>query len=166
MVTSGSGMKILVNSIYSIAGDWMAFSLCYSLQKFLPDAEVFIKYSKKSQISKQLFNWIVNLNIKNINKLSEPYLILESSAIMIRPIEAISYDNKEICSEAKEDKFTPFVSYQKGCGNFVLDEWINKEEYPFSHADNFMTEDVCANEVQILKLWRQMNTLYPLLTRG
>jgi hypothetical protein len=29
-----------------------------------------------------------------------------------------------------------------------------------------MTEDVCANEIQVLKLWKQMNTLYPLLTRG
>lgn len=161
MVTS-----VLVNSDYTVSGDWMAFSLCYSIQKFLPDANVFIKYTKKSQISKQLFNWITNLNIKNIKKLSQPYLTLESDNIMIRPMETISYDNKEVCSAAKEDKFTPFVSYQKGCGRFVFSEWINREEYPFSYADSFMTEDVCANEIQVLKLWKQMNTLYPLLTRG
>jgi hypothetical protein len=146
-----------------MSGDWMAFSLCYSLQKFLPDANVFIKYTKNSQISKQLFNWMTSLNIKDINKLSQPYLILESDNIMIRPMEN---DNKEVCSEVKEDKFTPFVSYQKGCGRFVFSEWINREEYPFSYADSFMTEDVCANEIQVLKLWKQMNTLYPLLTRG
>jgi len=136
------------------------------MQKFLPDANIFIKYTKKSQISKQLFNWMTSLNIKNINKLSQPYITLESNNIMIRPMETISYDNKEVCSEVKEDKFTPFVSYQKGCGRFVLGEWINIEEYPFSYADSFMTEDVCANEIQVLKLWKQMNTLYPLLTRG
>lgn len=144
----------------------MAFSLCYSMQKFLPDANVFIKYTKKSQISKQLFNWMTSLNIKNINKLSQPYLTLESDNIMIRPMETISYDDKEVCSEVKEDKFTPFVSYQKGCGRFVFSEWINREEYPFSYADSFMAEDVCTNEIQVLKLWKQMNTLYPLLTRG
>lgn len=163
MVTSGLGINVLVNATYSIAGDWMAFSLCYSIQKFLPEANIFIKYSKNSQISKQLFAWMGSLNIKNINKLSEPIVSLDSSSIMIRPMEEIVL---EMCSEVKEDKFTPFVSYQKGCGKFVMDEWINKDGYPFSQADSFMTEDVCANEIQVLKLWRQMNSLYPLLTRG
>jgi hypothetical protein len=166
MVTSGLGINVLVNSTYNIPGDWMAFSLCYSIHKFLPDASIFIKYTKKSQVSKQLFRWITSLNIKNISKLSEPFLNLESTFIMIRPMETVVFDLAEVCSEVKEDKFTPFVSYQKGCGKFVVEEWINKEEYPFAQADSFMTEDVCANEIQVLKLWRQMNTLYPLLTRG
>lgn len=166
MATNGSCMNILINAPYSILGDWSAFSLCYSLQRFLPDASIFINYTKNLQINKQLFTWLRNLNIKNLNKLTAPFLNLHSHHIMIRPMENIVFTSETVCSEIKEDKFTPFVSYQKGCGKFVMDEWINKDEYPFSCADSFMTEGVGANEIQVLRLWKQMNTLYPLLIRG
>lgn len=37
-------------------------------------------------------------------------------------------------------------------------DWINRDECPFPYADKFVNK-ACANEIQILRLWKQMNAL-------
>ena len=160
MVNNGKNLKILIDAPYSLFGDWSGFSLCYSIRKYLPEAEIYIKKNKILDSTHQYFNWLVRLKIKCFPTAVD--IMLPSSCIMIRPIDN---SNLEI-SEAKEDKFTPFVTYSGGCGKFVVCDWINKNEYPFPYADNFMSNDTCVNEIQVLKLWKQMNTLYPLLAGG
>jgi hypothetical protein len=71
-----------------------------------------------------------------------------------------------VCSEAKEDKFTPFLSYKGGCGRFVMDEWINKDECAFPYVDDLGITSMNANEMQVFKLWKQASSIYPLLAGG
>jgi hypothetical protein len=162
MISTGLGINILINAPYTMHGDWMAFGLCYSIRKHLPDAKLYLNRIKEKQIDNQFFAWSNKLGVKNQKIMVNP-IIINCNSLMIRPIEmGASLD----CTEAKEDKFTPFVSYKVGCGGFVYDEWINKDECPFPHAENFMKPDICTNELAILRLWKQINVLYPFLTRG
>lgn len=143
-------MNFLITAPYSLFGDWSAFSLIYSIRKISPDAKIGIKV-KKQVSDKHFFKW---LNKFNLNKNLFSPLVIESSVMMVRFAEEFSI------SEAKEDKFTPFVSYKNGCGKFVYSEWIDKEDYPFPYAENFLTQNVCVNEIQIIKTWKQINNLY------
>ena len=156
--------SFLIYTPYTFFGDWMAFGLCYSIKKLSPESNIMVKPQMTGTVSKQYFNWVSRLSSK-IDDTKEIITIESPNIIAIRPFSD-ELDFKGSCSEAKEDKFTPFVSYQNGCGKFVMADWIDKEEYPFPYADYFMSEDICVNEIQILKLWKQMNVLYPLLARG
>jgi hypothetical protein len=162
MISTGLGISILINAPYTAYGNWMTFGLCYSIRKYLPDAKLYLNRIKEKQIDARFFGWSNKLGIKNQKTMLNP-IIMDCHSLMLRPIEI---GNPLECSEAKEDKFTPFVSYKAGCGGFVYDEWINKEECPFPHADNFMEHGICINEVAILRLWKQINVLYPFLTRS
>ena len=160
MISFGLGIKILINADYGLLGDWSAFSLCYSLRKFLPETEVYlVKTGPKND--KQYFNWLSKMNIKSAKNLS-PTFVFDSTVIMIRPMEDGTTD---ILSEAHQDKFTPFVSYKEGCARFVISDWINNE-YPFPYADRLAKEGMCPNETQVLKLWKQMNALYSIMVKG
>lgn len=161
MVASGYGLNILIQTPYTFCGDWMAFSLTYSIKKFLPEANISIKV-KSNDV---LFKWIARMKI-SFNE-NGPMLLMNSNTIMIRSIEqnCLPDLNKNV-SEVKRDKFTPFVTYQEGCGKFVMAEWINRDENPFSQVDGLVSDDMCANELQVLKLWKKMSPLYTLLAKG
>jgi hypothetical protein len=158
MIISGDGITILVNATNTAMGAWSSFGLYYSIRKFLPNAELLL--NRNRNVSKGYFNWMPRLGVKLL-KSHKPDIVLSSLTIMAREI-----NGDELVSEAKEDKFTPFVSYENGCGKFVVSEWINKEAYPFPYADDFVTDQVCANEIQILRLWKQMNNAYSLLAES
>lgn len=162
MISTGLGINIFVETPSTITGDWMAFCLCYSIKKYIPDAKLYLKRITKNEKSLQFFNWSTKLGLCRIKNITNP-IVLECDLIMVRPIER---DTKLTWSEARDNKFTPFLSYREGCGNFVYDEWINKEESPFPHADNFMMHGISANELNILRLWKQMHVLYPFLSRS
>jgi len=160
MIISGKGLNILIDAPFSIFGDWSAFALCYSIKKYLPESVIYLDKKKSSEAKHQYFRWMTQLKVRHFPPSAD--ISLPSSCLIIRPIS----DIKNILSEAKEDKFTPFVSYEEGCGKFVMADWINSNEYPFPYADNLMSTDACVNEIQVLKLWKQMNTLYALLVGG
>lgn len=135
----------------------MCFSLCYSIKKYLPEARFQIKFTERNtEIS--YFKWLRSLQQKKLTTFN--LIITEPNITMIRPME-----ENNACTDVKEDKFTPFVSYVNGCGNFVMGDWINTDRYPFPYADNFMDKNLCVNEIKLLKLWKQMSSVYSLLTR-
>lgn len=157
MISGGLGLNILISAPYSMSGDWAAFSLCYSIIKCLPDAKIYLKRITNKLIDTQYFAWSSKLGISEYRKMTNPF-ILDCYSLMIRPLEVNAI---LACSEAKENRLTPLVSYKEGCGSFVFDEWINKDECPF-HYD-FMKHDICENEMNVLKLWKRMDTLYQFL---
>jgi hypothetical protein len=53
------------------------------------------------------------------------------------------------------------VDYSFGCGNFVVDEWINKSKVPFYKAlRRFATNNLTVNEMAILTFWEQCHHVY------
>jgi hypothetical protein len=163
MIISGKGLNILIDAPFSIFGDWSAFALCYSIKKYLPESVIYLDKKKSSEAKHQYFRWMPKLEVRHFPPSAD--ISLSSSCVIIRPIDS-SNDLKNILSEAKQDKFTPFVSYKEGCGKFVMANWINSNEYLFPYADSLMSMDACVNEIQVLKLWKQMNILYTLLVGG
>jgi len=100
-------------------------------------------------------------------------ILRETSLVMTRPIGDDDVEKMRgslcidsFCSEAKDDKTTPFLTFGSGCGNFVTSEWINKDDYPFPYAEKFMTKDACVNEIEIIKLWKHVNHIYSFLLKG
>lgn len=56
---------------------------------------------------------------------------------------------------------TCFVDYSGGCGNFVVDKWINTNQHPFHNASRrFGTSKMTVNEVAVLKVWERCEALY------
>jgi hypothetical protein len=67
---------------------------------------------------------------------------------------------------ATVNDWVTFISYAEGCGKFVAGRWINKGECPFDRAARLGKEFMSCNEIRILKLWQQLSSLYPTLSRG
>lgn len=164
MISSGNNLKIIIDAPYSFFGDWSGFALCYSIRKYLPEAEVYLD-KKKSDAQYQYFKWMEKLKIKHFPHTVD--LVLPSHCLAIRPLnDSLLLTLETVLSESKEDKFTPFVSYKEGCARFVMSDWINSNEYPFPYADKLVDKGMCPNETQVLRSWKQMNALYPLLVKG
>jgi hypothetical protein len=163
MISSGNNLKILIDAPYSFFGDWSGFAICYSIRKYLPEAEVYLDKKKKSNV--QYFNWMEKLKIKYFPTSVD--FVLPSHCLAVRTLDdSLLLTIEILLSESKEDKFTPFVSYKEGCARFVMSDWINSNEYPFPYADKLVNKGMCSNEIQVLRLWKQMNALYPLLVKG
>lgn len=165
---NGDGLKFQAIVDYTYANDWMLFALWYSMQKTLPDAELIINCKLPKKIERQLFSWCKRCSVTFSFGETVDGIVVPSDIIMIRelPEGTEVKDIKSICSDCRDDKFTPFVSYGIGFGNFVMADWINTVECPFSWADRFMTALAGANEVKILKLWKQLSPIYATLSRG
>ena len=166
---NGNGMRFSASVDYNYANDWMMFALWYSMQKYLPDAELIINCKPPKKMEQQLFSWCRRCNVKfNFNQSSDGIIINFSDIIMIREIEEGTEikDIKLFCSNCCDEFFTPFVTYGKGFGNFVTANWINTMDCPFDKADKFMTASINTNEAIILKLWRQLSPIYTTLSRG
>ncbi len=161
MIINGKNLKLAIDAPHSFLGDWSAFALAYSIRKFLPEAKIYL--IKKKNTGESYFAWINRLKIENV--CSNPDMILPSTCMIIRPIDSDETVSMDMVSEVKQDKFTPFVSYKEGCARFVMGDWINNE-YPFPYADRLAEEGMCPNETQVLKLWKQMNALYPMMVKG
>lgn len=172
MISTGQELNFLIETSYTLFSDWSTFALTYSLKRFLPDCSVYINRMAFSPTS--YFTWIPKMGAKNSKDLGRnPFISIDSTILMLRPIEdeiAIKIKESgsvnEFCSEAKDDKFTSFISFASGCGNFVTTEWINRNDYPFLYAEVFMTTGACVNEIEIIKLWKRANQIYSFLSRG
>lgn len=172
MISTGVGLNLVVETQYSLFGDWSSFALVYSLRKFLPDCKVYVKINRVDHEIKQLFTWLQKLKVEPIRNLTEA-IAVKSTIIMVRPIDekdlAVIKGEQSLdgfCSDAGGNNFTPFLSFASGCGNFVTSEWINKDDYPFPYADYFVSKDASINEIDIIKLWKQVNQSYSFLLRG
>ncbi len=164
MIVNGKNLKLLIDAPYSFVGNWSVFGLAYSIKKFLPEAEICLIKRKSLNADEHYFTWIEKMKIKTV--CNNPSLVLPSTCMIIRPIDSDEIVSMDMVSEVKQDKFTPFVSYKEGCARFVMSDWINSNEYPFPYADRLAEEGMCPNETQVLKLWKQMNALYPMMVKG
>ncbi len=159
----GDGLHLFIKANRSYSGDWMSFCCWYSLTKLLPDTKI-------SLLCQEKFKWAKKMNIPIVTK--DCGIIIEADTVAVRELtdDNINHLNsgggmESLCCLAQENVFLPFTSYKNGCGNFVTAEWIHKKECPFPLADRFMTDSATANEIRVLKLWRQLNTTYATVSR-
>lgn len=166
----GQNLNFIIKVNYNHIDNWKAFALWYSISKLAPDAVVVIICKLLDKIDEDLYVWAKKLGIKVFYKdVDIKGMQLSADFMMVREFtnEDLIYLNRNdnfyienISFDVKMDNFCSFVNYSNGCGSFIEANWINKVEPPFSYADGFMTHNATANEVKVLQLWKQMNSLY------
>jgi len=138
--------------------DWMSFISWYSIQKNIPDCAVYLHLSSTNH--KQLFSWSNKCGVRIYRKqfeIKNPIIkTINPSVMAVRPFDG----NFNVVS-SKTDIISTFVDYKFGCGDFVLDKWINKLDSPFEKAlKRFSTIDLNVNELAILNIWEQAYSSY------
>ena len=138
--------------------DWMSFASWYSFSKFLPDAKVMVAI-KRTLPRRDLFHWPrkCSIPIKHYDGELDDAFCIAPSVMAVR-----DYDENLLGPvSTKEDILATFVNYSEGCGKFVTTKWINTMNAPFFRAIKmFITEDITANELAVLRLWEKMYSLY------
>ena len=156
-----SDLAIIIECEVLECHHWMAFASWYSIQKNLSDALVFLSLDKTNH--KSLFGWASRCGVRffrNQFKIERPEIKKISPSVMA--IRSFSEDLSIVSS--KTDIMATFVDYKFGCGDFVLDKWINTTEVPFEKAlKRFSTYDLNVNELAILNLWEQCFASYRVL---
>lgn len=165
---NGAGLKFVTQVDYSYSHDWMSFALWYSLQKFLPDASLVICCNGFHRGSMQLFTWPRRCRV-SFGYIPEQGMLLAPGVVAVRELQEDGYESLlrgklPICP-CQDYQFLPFVSYENNCAGFVMSEWIHRVECPFSIADRFMTLSANGNEIQVLRLWKQMSSVYASVSR-
>lgn len=144
------GLNIAIKCDCNPCHEWMAFASWYSIKKKIPDCNVVLELN----ITKPLFKWANRLGVKILKK---------STAFLIEPTVMAArdfYGNMHI-SSSKSTEQTTFVNYKDGCGNFVVDEWINNSKVPFFRAiRRFGNGSLTVNEMAILTIWEQCHHVY------
>lgn len=129
----------------------MAFASWYSIKKWLPDCRVYVKMV----LDKSIFNWTSRVGV-GISRNPEADLEITPTTIVVREFRG----DVEPAS-SKSGVQSSFVDYSEGCGNFVVDKWINSNQVPFHRAlRRFGTPDLTVNEVAILNLWERCGGIY------
>lgn len=128
----------------------MAFAAWYSFRKALPDSLVLIDVD----LERPIFRWAAVSGSLARGRKSD--FAFPPTVVVVR-----DFEGDWAVSPSKSTAQTALVDYSEGCGNFVVDEWINKNQAPFHRAlDRFGTSDMTVNEVAVLKLWERCNDLY------
>lgn len=131
--------------------DWMAFASWYSFRKWLPDCSVHIELN----LDKPLFRWANRLGVK-ITKEADTQISIPATVMILREFTG---DTNIVSS--KSDTQASFVDYSYGCGNFVVDKWINSTSVPFFRAlKRFGTGNLTVNEMAILSAWERCGQIY------
>ena len=132
--------------------DWMSFVSWYSLRKRLPDCPVEIE----TRITHQIFAWAPRVGVRIVRK-SEASLRIPPTVVAVRDFEG----DASISSSKSKDQ-TYFVDYSSGCGDFVVDKWINTTDVPFYRAlKRFGSyKELTVNEVAVLELWEKCHHVY------
>ena len=150
----------LIRCPNKIGYGWMTFASWYSFYKNIPDAQIAI-FAEKGM----LLDWCWKLKIPfstqndkfecfNGKKVIE----ISPTVMAVRPYNSI---NNIGPSDAKSGEFTTLVDYNKGCGNFVTSEWINKYVAPpFGNAVKSFGRGASMNELKILSLWDKCSNIY------
>lgn len=131
--------------------DWMAFACWYSIKKKIPNSTIFIE----TKITKPLFKWALKLGVP-IERKSLNDIKIEPSTMAVRDF----YGDFAIVSSKSPNQNT-FVDYKEGCGNFVMEEWIDRSDSPFYRAlKRFGNANLTVNEMAILTGWEQCHHVY------
>jgi hypothetical protein len=188
----GDGLTVIIDAQQSWLDDWMSFAAWYSFSKIIPDAIVAVSTTAKIKDC-QLFSWAKQLNVRVTYtehkdwrlkaaetfarlQCSGPLLVATPDVMAIRDLDddAVEILNstllqnvaERLALSAKDDSLPCFISYRDGWGKFVVSDWINKKEVPFSYVGMFGTETPNANEVKIARMWRQLGPIYTAVSRG
>jgi hypothetical protein len=145
------GFTVAIKCECNPCHEWMAFASWYSIKKRIPDYNVLLELN----LTKPLFRWANRLGVRISKKCNADFKI-EPTVIAARDF----YGNMEI-SSSKSNNQTTFVDYKDGCGNFVVDEWINNSKVPFFRAvRRFGNGNLTVNEMAILTVWEQCHHVY------
>jgi len=148
---SHDNLKIAIRCECKPCHEWMAFASWYSLKKRAPDWEVLLEMN----LTKPLFRWASRLGVK-IVKDALVNLKIDPTVIAVRDFQG----SLDIAS-SKSGMQSMFVDYKYGCGNFVVEEWIDKAVVPFQKAlKRFGTSNLTVNEMAVLAVWEQCHNVY------
>lgn len=129
----------------------MAFASWYSIRKWLPDCKVFLEVV----LEKPMFGWANRLGVKTTRKAPAEFKIQPTTMILRE------FSGEMHISSSKTNAQTAFVDYADGCGNFVVDEWLNSSNAPFERAlKNFGTHNLTVNEMATLTAWERCHHVY------
>lgn len=129
----------------------MTFASWYSLRKWLPDCAVFIE----TNLDRPLFKWANRLGVK-VFKEARAQLQISPSVMILR-----EFTGDIVPASSKSDIQSAFIDYSYGCGNFVVDKWINSTGVPFYRAlKRFGTGSLTVNEMAILSMWERCGQIY------
>jgi hypothetical protein len=143
--------RIVIECNCSPCHDWMAFASWYSFRKMIPDLEV----SVRVHLDGPIFRWVHRLSSISRSR-SEGDLTIPPTVVAARDF----LDDWSI-SPAKSQAQTCLVDYSGGCGNFVVDDWINTNRHPFHKATlRFGTSSMTANESAVFRLWESCESLH------
>lgn len=175
-VTSlGENLNVIIVAGRTFAHDWMSFGLWYSINKNMPDAQVFVRFfGPPGEVD--LFRWLSKCGIKIARgEVGGKILLMPPHLIMVRELnnratDYLGQDQKpnieSISCEARGQDFAPFVDYRNGCGAFNWAEWIDKEGCPYDIAEGLMTHEATVNEVKVLQYWAQLGSIYSTISKG
>lgn len=129
----------------------MAFASWYSFRKMLPEVEVKVDVD----LDLPIFRWISTCGSKAKGSSPEDVLI-PPTVMAVR-----DFVGDWSVSSSKSADQTCLVDYSEGCGNFVVDKWINTNRHPFHNAlRRFGTSTMTVNEVAVLKMWERCEAVY------
>jgi hypothetical protein len=130
----------------------MSFASWYSIKKRLPDCPVILEV----KLSASMFGWANRANVR-ITRKSDALFKIRPTVMSVR-----DFVGDLAVSRAKSSDQTCFVDYAEGCGDFVVDEWIHRDEVPFQKALRRFGSyrDLTVNEVAILEFWDKCHQVY------
>lgn len=134
------------------AHDWMAFASWYSISKRLPDCTVELE----CRLSVPIFGWARRVGVR-ITRRSDALFRIGPSVMAVR-----DFDGDSSVAPAGSGLQATFVDYSEGCGDFVVDSWINRSEVPFEGAlKRFGSKNkLTVNEFAILDFWEKCHHVY------
>jgi len=129
----------------------MAFACWYSFRKFLPEVDFAVDVS----LSLPIFRWIPRISARSIAP-REGDLVVSTTVMAVR-----DFEGDWTVSSSKSDDQTCLVDYSAGCGNFVVDKWININRVPFDRAlKRLGVAGMTVNESAVLKMFERCEALY------
>lgn len=179
----GDGLTLLLKCKNLPSHDWMSFVSWYSFNKNIPDAKIIVSaergnYEILKWCYKQRVPYFFHLGDKDPLSIAQTRGLVGDFVLEVTPdvnllcslsqeilalINNRRFKLKDWCLDAKSQDFALFCSIEKGCGSFVLSEWINKGETPLGYVDRFLNDQLSVNEKRILGLWRKAYSLYEMI---
>lgn len=190
----GKGLSIVISCDFVVHHDWMSFLAFWSMKKNLPDAKMALacrrlaqadifNWARKCSVPLIFHNYETKEEIKDLilknkkSKLTEPLLMISPNMAFLRDFEEAGFDTQGfrnnfdaekidgLVSEAKSQNTTVCCDYSGGWGNFVTNEWINKQSIPLSGV-NFSAGIMSPNERRLAALWESATNMYQSISRG
>jgi hypothetical protein len=128
----------------------MAFAAWYSFKKALPDCRVFVE----ANLIHPIFRWASVFGV--LGRPAKADFRFGPTVMAVRDFEG---DWMPATAKSNDQRF--LVDYSEGCGNFVVEQWINRNQVPFHRAlKRFGTSSATVNEVAVLRMWEKCNDLY------